>query len=578
MLASQYYIRTLRDAPSEAEIPSHRLLLRGGFIRPVGAGIFNWLPLGQRVLQKVEQVIREEMNAAGAHEVLMPVLHPRELWEKSGRWDTFQPTPLRTADRSEREFCLGPTHEEVITDLVALDLDSYRDIPVTLYQIQVKFRDELRPRGGLIRCKEFIMKDAYSFDRDREGLDRSYDAMYDAYVRIFKRLNLPVVTVEAEAGSIGGTDTREFMLLCENGEDTVYMCDSCDYASNAECATSSPPKPIDPATESSRELVDTPDAKTVEQVTGMLDTTPDRLVKTLLFRTDDSFVAALVRGDRELNEFKLARHVEGDELRMAYNAEVQELTGAPVGFAGPVGLPDDVRIIADHEVRAMSDFVTGANQDDAHFVDVNLGADFEVDEWEDLRAACHGDVCAHCESGELQAHRCIELAHVFKLGTKYSAALDATFSDENGNDQPCIMGCYGVGVSRIVAALVEEYHDENGIMWPPEAAPFDANILLLSPDDEELRAIADKLYSDLQDNGLEVLYDERDTSPGIKFAEADLIGSPVRIVVGRTTRNEGKVELRRRADGHAELAEVAGAAEATLRLLEACSPMDVSRE
>ncbi|MFW6438324.1 MAG: proline--tRNA ligase, partial [Armatimonadota bacterium] len=368
----------------------------------------------------------------------------------------------------------------------------------------------------------------------------------------------------------GGTDTREFMLLSENGEDTVYMCDSCDYASNAECAAAQIPEPIEPAGESGRELVDTPDAKTVEQVTGMLDTTPDRLVKTLMFKSEAGFVAALVRGDRALNEFKLARHITGDELRMANDAEVQELTGARVGFAGPVGLPDDVRIIADYEIRAMSDFVTGANQDDAHFVSVNVGADFEVDDWADLREACHGDSCAHCESGELQARRCIELAHVFKLGTKYSDALDATFRDADGNEQPCIMGCYGVGVSRIVAALVERYHDDDGIMWPREVAPFGATILLLSPDDEELRAIADKLYSDLQGCGVDVLYDERDASPGVKFAEADLIGCPVRVVVGRTTRNEGKVELRRRVDGHDELADVADAVEAVLTLLESC--------
>ena len=568
MLASQYYIRTLRDAPADAEIASHRLLLRGGFIRPVGAGIFNWLPMGMRVLQNVEQVIREEMNAAGAHEVLMPVLHPRELWERSGRWETFAPTPLRVTDRAEREFCLGPTHEEVVTDLVAMDLDSYREIPVTLYQIQAKFRDELRPRAGLIRCKEFIMKDAYSFDRDREGLDRSYDAMFDAYVRIFERLNLPVVTVEAEAGSIGGTDTREFMLLSENGEDTVYMCDACDYASNSECATSRAPEPVEPASASTREQVDTPDAKTVEQVTGMLGVTPDRLVKTLLFRVDEGFVAALVRGDRALNEFKLARIVQGEELRMASDAEVRELTGARVGFAGPVGLPDDVRIIADHEVQALSDFVTGANEDDAHFVNVNLGADFDVDDWADLREACHGDACAHCATGTLEAHRCIELAHVFKLGTTYSAALDATFRDADGKESPCIMGCYGIGVSRIVAALVEQYHDDSGIMWPRETAPFDATILLLSPDDEELRAIADNLYSELQDRGLTVFYDERDASPGVKFAEADLFGCPVRAVVGRTTRNEGKVELRRRADGHEKLAAVEDTVDAVLGLLE----------
>ncbi len=568
MRASQYYMPTLREAPAEAEIPSHRLLVRGGFIRPLAAGIFTYLPLGKRVLSKVEQIVREEMNRAGAHEVLMSVLHPRELWEKSDRWDTFQPTPLRVTDRAEREFCLGPTHEEIITDLVAMDLDSYRELPVTLYQIQVKFRDELRSRGGLIRCKEFIMKDAYSFDTSWEGLDESYEAMYDAYERIFERLNLPTVVVEAEAGSMGGTDTREFMLLSEHGEDTVFLCDSCDYASNAECATSRPPELIEPVSESRRELVDTPDAKTVEEVCGLLDTTPDRLVKTLLFHTEGGFVAALVRGDRGLNEFKLARAVEGEELRMAEDVEVQDLTGARVGFAGPVGLAESVTIIADHELQALRDFVTGANQDDAHFVDVNVGADFEVDQWADLREACHGERCAMCDSGELQAHRCIELAHVFKLGTKYSEALEATFNDPDGAEQVSIMGCYGVGVSRIVAGLVEQFHDDDGIMWPREAAPFEVNILLLSPDDEELRPIADKIHSDLQEAGVDVLYDERDASPGIKFAEADLIGCPVRVVVGRTTRNEGKVELRRRVDGQEELADVDGALEAILTLLE----------
>lgn len=567
MRASSYYMPTLRDAPADAEIASHRLLLRGGFIRPLAAGIFTYLPAGLRVLSKIEQVIREEMNRAGAHEVLMSVLHPKELWERSGRWDTFQPTPLRVTDRAERQFCLGPTHEEIITDLVATDLGSYRDLPVTLYQIQVKFRDELRPRGGLIRCKEFIMKDAYSFDTSWEGLDASYEAMYDAYVRIFDRLGLPTVVVEAEAGSIGGTDTREFMLLSENGEDTIFICDSCDYASNAECATMRPPQPVEPPAQSRRELVDTPDAKTVEQVCGMLGVTPDRLVKTLLFRTEDGFVAALVRGDRGLNEFKLARLVEGAELRMAQDAEVQELTGARVGFAGPVGLPDNVTIIADHEVRSLTDFVTGANHDDAHFTGVNLGADFEVDTWADLREACHGDDCAHCETGSLEAHRCIELAHVFKLGTKYSEALDATYNDPEGREAVAIMGCYGVGVSRIVAGVVERFHDDSGITWPRECAPFEAAIVLLSPDDEELRAVADKLYSDLQESGVDVLYDERDVSPGIKFAEADLIGCPVRVVVGRTTRNEGKVELRRRIDGHEQLADVDDALSAVQEML-----------
>jgi len=565
--ASQYYLPTLREAPAEAEIASHRLLLRGGFIRPVSAGVFTFAPLGQRVLRKVEQVIREEMDRAGAHEVLMPVLAPRELWERSGRWDSFAPTPLRVTDRAGREFCLGPTHEEIVTNLVAMDLGSYRELPVTLYQIQVKFRDELRPRGGLIRGKEFIMKDAYSFGRDRAELDAAYDAQFDGYLRIFERLRLPAVVVEAEAGSIGGTDTREFMLLSDAGEDTVFMCDACDYASNAECAVPRPPLPVEPDGESRRELVDTPDAKTVEQVTALLGVTADRLVKTLLYRAGERFIAALVRGDHALNEFKLARVVGGDELRMAEDDEVSALTGAKVGFAGPVGLPADVTIIADHEVAASRDFVTGANRDDAHFTDVNVGVDFAVDQWVDLREACHGDACARCEAGSLQALRCIELAHVFKLGTRYSEALDATFANAEGKQQVAIMGCYGVGVSRIVAALVEQYHDDRGILWPREAAPFEAAILLLSPDDEELRGVADNLYEELRAAGIDVLYDERDATPGVKFAEADLIGYPVRAVIGRKTRQEGKIELRRRADGHEELVPISEAVAATQALL-----------
>jgi len=566
--ASRMHIPTLREAPAEAEIASHRLLLRGGFIRPVAAGVFDFLPMGLRVLRKVEQVVREEMNAAGAEEVLLPVLSPRELWERSGRWGTFEPTPLRTQDRGERWFALGPTHEEVITNLLAMDLESYRELPKTLYQIQVKFRDEIRPRGGLIRVKEFIMKDAYSFDRTREGLDASYQAQYDAYVRIFQRLELPVVIVEAEAGSIGGTDTREFMLLSEAGEDTIYLCDACDYGSNAECARARTPEPVEPATESSRELVDTPGAKTVEQVTGTLGVTADRLVKTLLYRADGSFVAALVRGDHDLNEVKLARALKADELRMAEDAEVEKLTGAAVGFAGPVGLPDQVTIVADHEVMAARDFVVGANQDDAHFTGVNVGADFAVDQVADLRQACEGDACPECDAGRLTARRCIELGHVFKLGTRYAEALDCTYKDADGEERVCIMGCYGIGVSRIVAALVEQYNDENGIIWPREAAPFETVVLLLSPDDEELAAIAEDICEALAEAGIEVLLDDRDESPGSKFAEADLLGYPTSVVVGRKVKQEGKVEVRRRADGEQLVVEPDQVAGAVTQLLE----------
>ncbi len=567
--ASKLYLPTLREAPAEAEIISHKLLLRGGFIRPVAAGVFDFLPMGLRVLRKIEQIVREEMNAAGAEEVLLPVLSPRELWERSGRWDTFEPPPLRTRDRGERWFALGPTHEEVITDLVAMDLGSYRELPRTLYQIQVKFRDEIRPRGGLIRVKEFIMKDAYSFDRDREGLDASYQAMYDAYVRIFQRLGLPVVIVEAEAGSMGGTDTREFMLLADAGEDTIYLCDACDYGSNAECARTRAPEPVPPTTTSKRRLVATPAAKTVDQVTALLGVSADRLVKTLLYRADDRYVAALVRGDRDLNETKLARVLGAAKLRMAEDAEVEQLTGAQVGFAGPVGLPAEVTIIADEEVLAARDFVVGANQDDAHLVDVNHGADFAVHQVADLRQARDGDPCAACSDGTLVARRCIELGHVFKLGTRYSEALDCTYKDADGTQRPCIMGCYGIGVTRIMAALVEQYHDERGIIWPRAVAPFETVVLLLSPDDEELAAAAEQICGDLEQAGMQVLLDDRDDSPGSKFAEADLLGYPTCVVVGRKLKQEGRVEVRRRCDG-AEL--VVGTSEVVGAVLQLLAP------
>ncbi len=549
MRATQFYTPTLRQAPAEAEIASHRLLLRGGFIRPLAAGIFSFEPLGLRVLRKIENIIRSEMNAAGALEVLLPVLNPRELWERSGRWATFQPEPFKLQDKSGREFCLGPTHEEAITDLVARDVNSYRQLPLTLYQIQVKFRDEMRPRGGLIRVKEFLMKDAYSFDVDEAGLDRSYEAMYHAYVRIFERLKLPVMIVEAEAGSIGGHETREFMLLCEAGEDTVFSCDNCDYASNAECATSRPPQPrADTPAPGAPQLVPTPGAATIEAVSQFLNVAPSQLVKTLLYKADAQFVAALVRGDRELNETKLQRALRVSELRMATAEEVQQLSGAAVGFAGPVGLPDSVKVIADHEIHAMGDFVVGANQDDAHLVGVEVGRDFQVDTWADLRMVADGDPCPRCATGRLRAHRAIELGHVFKLGTSYAQSLGALYLDEDGNRHPMVMGCYGIGVSRCMAAVVEQYHDENGIIWPMSVAPFQVVILLLDPNDSALAELADTLAGQLQAQGLEVLIDDRDERPGPKFKDADLIGYPLHVVLGKKAATEGLVEVRRRCD------------------------------
>ncbi len=540
----------------------------------MSSGLFDFLPMGLRVLRRVEQIIREEMDGAGAEEVLMPVLSPRDLWERSGRWETFEPTPLRTQDRAERWFCLGPTHEEVITHLMSIDLGSYRQLPRTLYQIQVKFRDEIRPRGGLIRVKEFVMKDAYSFGCDDQDLDASYQAMYDAYVRIFQRLELPVIIVQADAGSMGGTDTREFMLLSDAGEDTIYLCDSCDYGSNAECAAQRLPEPLEAVAESSPELVPTPGAKTVEEVTALLGVGADQLIKTLLLRADGELIAALVRGDRELNETKLANAIGAAEMRMANDTEVEELTGAAVGFAGPVGLPEGVRIIADHEIMAGRDFVAGANQTDAHLKGVNFGPDFAVAQVADLRAACDGDACPECDAGKLVASRCIELGHVFKLGTKYSEALECTFKDSDGHEGPAVMGCYGIGVSRIVAALVEENHDESGIIWPREAAPFETVVLLLSPDDEELVPVAEKICADLEAAGISALLDDRDESPGSKFAESELLGYPTRVVVGRKFKSEGQVEIRRRRDGHDTTATPDDAVAAVREALEPAQPGD----
>lgn len=548
MHASQYYLPTLRQAPAEAELASHRLLLRGGFIRPLAAGVFSFLPLGLRVLRKVEEIIREEMNRAGGVEVLLPVLHPRELWERTGRWSAFQPTPLRVKDRNDREFCLGPTHEEVITDLVARDVTSYRQVPLTLYQIQTKFRDEIRPRGGLIRVKEFTMKDAYSFDVDAAGLDRSYQAMYDAYVRIFERLGLPVEIVEAEAGSMGGHDTREFMVLTDSGEDTIFICDSCGYSANAECAQVRPPAPTSRQRAAEPRQVATPNAKTIDAVCAMLGLPPNRLIKTLIYRAGEGYVAALVRGDRELNEFKLAGLLQVSDLRMATPEEIASVTGGPVGFSGPIGLPQNVRILADCEIAALTDAVVGANQPDAHLVGADPGVDFQVETYADLREAVHGDPCGRC-SGTLQAKRAVEVGHVFKLGTKYSAALGAVVDDEHGEQQPLIMGCYGIGVSRIVAAVAELYHDDNGLRWPAAVAPFTVAVLLLDPDREDLRVLAEKITGDLESAGQEVLLDDREERAGVKFKDADLIGYPVRVVIGRRTAESGEVELQRRSDG-----------------------------
>jgi len=576
--ATEFYAPTLRQVPSEAEIPSHQLLLRGGFIRQLSAGVFTFLPLGLRVLRKVERIIREEMDRAGAHEVLMPVIHPQELWERSGRWTSFVPAPLKTKDRTGRWFLLAPTHEEAVTDAVMQDVSSYRDLPVCLYQIQQKFRDEARPRAGLIRGKEFIMKDAYSFDADMAGLDASFEKQFEAYTRLFARMHLDVLVVEAEAGAIGGFGTREFMLPTPNGEDTIIQCRSCGYASNLECAVSKPAgrAGVSPASKEAGEtpalpeprLVQTPGAKTIEAVTEMLGVPACALIKTLLYRAGDKFVAALVRGDRQLNEMKLAKLVQDESLRMAEPEEIRELTGGDVGYSGPVGLAGKAEIIADHEIELMGGAVVGANQTDAHLTGVRVGEHFTPDRVADLREAAADDACAHCDGGTLAAVRGIELGHVFKLGTKYSEALGAVFQDEHGEQHPMIMGCYGIGVSRIVSALVEQWHDDSGIMWPRSVAPFEVAVLLLDPKNEEIVAMAEGINEGLQAEGLEVLLDDRDERPGVKFKDAELIGYPVVIVVGKKAAQEGVVEVRRRKDKTEQIVPLAEAVATAKALAE----------
>jgi len=548
--ASELFFPTLREVPAEAELPSHRLLLRGGFIRKLAAGIYSYLPLGWRVLRKVEAIVREEMDAAGAQELLLPALHPQELWMQSGRAAKYGADLLRLTDRGERDFILGATHEEVITEVVRQEVGSYRDLPVVLYQIQTKFRDEPRPRAGLIRAREFIMKDAYSFDRDHAGMDLVYDRMEKAYERVFDRCGLEVVKVEAEAAAMGGTEAKEFMMLSEGGEDLVFICPSCGYAASGDMADYAPPEEaaVPAAGLRSVEKVATPGMKTVEEVTRFLGVDAARLIKTLIYRADGKPVAVLVRGDRELNEGKLVRALDTTNIEMADAGLVQEVTRAAVGFAGPVGL--SAPIIADFELQTGADYVTGANEDDAHLMNVNVGRDFQVAQWAGLRRVVRGDACPHCATG-LDEHRAIELGHIFKLGTFYSDALDAHYRDEDGGQCPIIMGCYGIGVSRIVAAAVEQWHDNNGTMWPLGIAPYHCAVIIVNTKEQAQRDLGEEVYRRLDEAGVEVLLDDREQSPGVKFKDMDLVGIPLQVVVGKRA-GEGLAEARRRGQKGAD--------------------------
>jgi prolyl-tRNA synthetase len=549
MRFSKVLIPTLKETPAEAEVVSHQLMLRAGLIRKLSAGIYTWLPLGHRVLRKVEAIVRQEMDRAGAQEMLMPGVQPAELWQESGRWEHYGRELLRFVDRHDHGYCLAPTHEEVVTDLVRREVRSYRDLPLNLYQIQTKFRDEIRPRFGVMRAREFLMKDAYSFDADEEASAASYRVMQEAYRAIFRRLGLRFSVVEAHSGAIGGSFSHEFMVLAETGEDAIVSCRACDYAANVEKAEVAPGGGEDPAPAAERALVETPGAHTVEEVARFLGVEPRRVAKTLIYLADDRPVAAMVRGDRQLNEAKLAGITGAGQLALAGPATVAELTGAPVGFSGPVGL--EIPVYADRELWQEPELVVGANQADAHFTGVHLGRDVPGARAADLREIAATDPCPRCGGG-LSLARGIEVGHTFRLGTKYSQALGATFLDAEGQSRPLVMGCYGIGVSRIVAAAIEQGFDDAGIIFPLPIAPFSVLVAPLAAEGEPAE-VAERIHQGLCRAGVDALLDDRDLRPGVKFKDADLIGVPLRVVVGAKGLKNGQVELKRRAGGGVEM-------------------------
>ena len=559
MRFSRFFLPTLKETPSEAEVISHKYMLRAGLIRKLAAGIYTVMPLGVRVLRKIENIIREEMNRAGAQEVFLPSIQPSELWRESGRWDFYGKELLRITDRHGREFCYGPTAEEVITDLVRNDVRSYRDLPLNLYQIQTKFRDEIRPRFGVMRGREFSMKDAYSFDVDEEGANESYRAMKTAYEAIFRRCGLRFSAVEADTGQIGGSFSHEFMVLADSGEDTIVHCDKCGYAANVERSRLPlPPKVVDPAPPAAMEDVATPGMGAVEDVARFLGRDPVDFIKTLIYSTgleDKPLVAALCRGDHEINNVKLARAIGCAEATLAEQEDVVKATGAPVGFAGAVGLA--IPVVADNWTRNMVNAVTGANKADTHLVNVNPERDFpQSTEWADIRQPLEGDPCPECAAA-MGLARGIEVGHIFKLGTKYSQSMRATFLDAEGKEKMMIMGCFGIGVGRTAAAAIEQNHDEAGIKWPMAITPFKVIVLPLNANDEAVMEVAESLYRNLNDSGLEPILDDRDARAGVKFKDADLIGIPLQVIVGKKGVEQGKAEIKIRATGEKMMVDIA---------------------
>ncbi len=571
MRVSNLLLPTLREVPAEAEVISHQLLLRAGFMRKAAAGVYTLLPLAWRVIRKIEQIIREEMDRQGGQEIMMPIIQPAELWQESGRWDVYGPELFRLKDRHGRDFCLGPTHEEIITSLVKGEVNSYKQLPLLLYQIQNKYRDERRPRFGLMRGREFIMKDLYSFDRDQAGLDVSYNKMYEAYISVFRRCGLKFRPVVADSGAIGGSDTHEFMVLAESGEAIVLYCanEKCGYAANQERAETVSATSFTNNAPEELQTVATPGCRTVNEVTEFLNVPSGKLIKTIIYTTDKENVAAIVKGDREINEVKLYNALDCVRLDLADEQTVHSLTGAPVGYAGPVGL-SGVRIVADLEVIGMVNAVCGANEKDKHLVNVNPQRDFKPDLITDIRLVKAGESCPHC-GAELQEAKGIEVGQVFKLGTKYSKALGGTFLDENGKATPFVMGCYGIGVTRTMAAAVEQNYDERGIIWPVQIAPYHVIVVPVSNKDQNLMQVAESIYNALNIAGVETVIDDRPERAGVKFNDADLVGYPVRVTVGSKGLANGEVELYLRRDGETVLVpldDVVDVVKARLRLMD----------
>ncbi len=560
MRFSEFGLTTLKEVPAEAEIVSHQLMLRAGLIRRLASGLFTWMPLGVRVLRKIEAIIREEMDRAGALELLMPSVHPAELWQETGRWEQYGPLLLRMSDRHDREYCYGPTHEEVITDIGRRELRSYKQLPVNFYQVQTKFRDEIRPRFGVMRSREFIMKDAYSFDIDQSGLEASYQKMHAAYAAIFTRLGLDFRVVWADSGEIGGSKSQEFHVIADSGEDAIAYSDDDDYASNIESAATLPAAEPRPEPGQPLEKIATPGVRTIDDLCKLLDTEPARTIKTLIVEGDAGPVALVLRGDHELNAVK-AQKLDGvaSPLTMADTDTIRKATGSEPGSLGPVGL--DMPVYFDHAVAALADFSCGANEVGQHYIGVNFGRDLDEPQTVDIRNIVAGDPVPN-GSGTVRIARGIEVGHIFQLGTKYSEAMGATVQDRDGNDVPMLMGCYGIGVTRIVGAAIEQGHDDNGIIWPNPIAPFDVVIVPINLQrSDTVRAAAEELYAQLQALGFDVLYDDRDVRPGVKFADAELIGVPHRLVVSERGLAAGELEYRHRKDSEARSLNRAAALE-----------------